>query len=469
MKRFAFFCAMILSFLLLIACEVNTGKETDYSVNLPDIGEKNAMPGFSFLCDEREQNGSYEELDNGPVGIKINVESGSFVDSFRIFSGYGGTEKTAIKFDVFKWSESYKKTVKSKALYSSEIPVYKDGGYLTAHIPLGAVGGGEYLFLFTDEGSHGISFLTVANGNFDGNVTADATYKNGETLNLTAKAYVTYQDYNQPKSPENTEKTAISKDKAHVILLLGQSNATGQTMTTFLRQTADPADYEKYKSGYDNVLIYYDVDGSSNTSKGEFVPVTVGQGNTAKKFGPEIGIADVLSEKYPGEKFYIIKASWSGAGLTKHFNQTAAEYKASMNVVKTGLSKMEDMGLEPEIFATVWMQGETDSWSLEESIDYADRQIDFIERVSKKFEKYVAANGFSFIDGGISDSNVWTYSGIINSKKQICDISDVNRYYIDTHELGCYTENNDTLHYDSQDMIKLGKLFGEAIAKIYKI
>lgn len=258
---------------------------------------------------------------------------------------------------------------------------------------------------------------------------------------------------------------ALTKGKAHVIILSGQSNATGQTLLSYLKQTATEKDYAEYEKGYNNVFIKYKVDDATNSSK-DFVPVTLGQGARRDKFGPEVGIASYLSKQFPEENFYIIKASWSGAGIAAHLGEQNHEYKEIINRFDEAFKLLEEKGLEPELFAFCWMQGETDALSMQNADNYYNLQSDFFSRTLKRYQKYAHPNGVAIIDAGISE--YWKYNDIVNEYKEKYASEDKNRYYIDTQaqKLTFALENDDFSHYDSLSMIKLGELFGECIAKV---
>lgn len=255
--------------------------------------------------------------------------------------------------------------------------------------------------------------------------------------------------------------TALDSNKAHVILLCGQSNASGQTLVSYLEQTATAADLAEYKAGYNNVLINYHVD--MTRSSGKFAPVTLGQGASREKFGPEVGIAQYLSKTYPNEKFYIIKASISGAGIAKHFQEGKNEYNFLMNSIDKGFKILEEQNLDPELFAFCWMQGATDALDGISANDYYNLESKLFSDILSRCSKYASKNGVAIIDAGISQ--FWKYNEIVNEHKQKYAGEAQNRYFINTQKEGLSykLENNDPSHYDSQAMIKLGKLFGKFI------
>jgi hypothetical protein len=97
-----------------------------------------------------------------------------------------------------------------------------------------------------------------------------------------------------------------------VILLGGQSNASGCSRDDYLQKNVSEEKYAEYKNGFDNVYINYL---SGINVSGGFVKCATLQGELDGCFGPELGIADKLNEMYPDETFFIIKCAWGGTNL----------------------------------------------------------------------------------------------------------------------------------------------------------
>lgn len=113
----------------------------------------------------------------------------------------------------------------------------------------------------------------------------------------------------------NTEVKNVGGQIANVIILLGQSNASGISRCSCLQERSLET-YSEVNCGYDDVMINYYVDSGINCSNG-FVKTKLGQGMNQDYFGPEIGIAKTLQNEHAGKRFFIIKYSKSGSSLKK--------------------------------------------------------------------------------------------------------------------------------------------------------
>ena len=263
--------------------------------------------------------------------------------------------------------------------------------------------------------------------------------------------------------------------KATIILLGGQSNASGCSLDEYLRKNVLPEKYAEYDRGYDNVFINYYVTGNNESQA--FVKCATRQGEMGTCFGPELGLAEKLNELYPEETFFIIKWAWGGSNLFDQWlspsssGKTGTMYRQFVKYVETSIRYLESKNYDVEIAGMCWMQGESDSFSVETASGYAEHLSNFIKDIRKKFSRYAAEGGIVFVDAYIADNPAfWVYCEQVNqSKKEVAEQSPLN-VVIDTnaHGLVCNeepAENPDIPHYDSRSQIKLGHLFAAELAK----
>ena len=264
--------------------------------------------------------------------------------------------------------------------------------------------------------------------------------------------------------------------KAKVILLGGQSNASGCSLDEYLEKNVSPEKYAEYKAGYDNVYINY-LSGV-NMSKG-FVKCATLQGEIEGGFGPELGLADKLHELYPTETFFIIKCAW---GATDLFNQwlspsstgkTGKLYKQFVAFVSQSIRYLQSKNYDIEIEGMCWMQGESDSFWTDIATNYETNLSNFIKDIRQAFKRHTSADGMAFIDATIAANPVyWVYHDLVNqSKVNVEKMSPLN-VLIDTNAEGlvCTGEPQptpDVAHYDSLSEIKLGHLFAEKVANFF--
>ena len=266
-----------------------------------------------------------------------------------------------------------------------------------------------------------------------------------------------------------------NNQKAKVIVLLGQSNASGCTYNNYLEMNTSKEEYERYQNGFDNVLINYSIDNRSYTTNGEFKKVDLTCGVKEGRFGPELGMSDVLSKEFKDETIFILKFTMSGYSLNHHWLNNYERfdiYNACLIFLETYLDYLISKNYDINLDAICFMQGESDTTEYKAS-RYYNNLIKFTNYLRSDLDKY-NDDEIYFIDAGISDCPYCepSYPDINKAKEDFSKLSPYNIYF-PTIENGLTTmnepyENPDLGHYDSLSMIRLGELFGEHLINIYK-
>lgn len=280
--------------------------------------------------------------------------------------------------------------------------------------------------------------------------------------------------YDKNKIKISVEDTLPDGDgkKATVILLGGQSNASGCSVDECLKVNVSNEKYNEYQRGYNNVFINYL---TTMNSSGGFIKCATNQGEAKGYFGPELGLAEKLNELYPNRTFYIIKCAWGGTNLFEQWlspsskGKTGDKYKYFTAFVDSNIKYLKSKNYDVKIEGMCWMQGESDSFSVESSKNYGEHLSNFISDIRNRYSKYASNNGIAFIDAYIADNPMfWVYCDNVNAcKKEVSKQSTMNSL-IDTigNGLVCDKEpfdNPDIPHYDSLSQIKLGHLFAQEI------
>ena len=266
-------------------------------------------------------------------------------------------------------------------------------------------------------------------------------------------------------------------EKVKVIVLLGQSNATGCSLTSYLQQHVAPEEYAAFLQGFDSVKINFSLDDQKYTSHGAFVPVDLQCAAGEGYFGPEVGMAEVLSAAFPGETVFILKFSMSGYSLHHHWlcaGQRGSIYEAFMNFAQTYLDYLTAKNYDARIGAICWMQGESDTTDFKAS-HYLDNQSALVSYLRADLAQYAEDGGIYFIDAGISSSPYCepAYPAINAAKVRFAELSPLNLYF-STIDAGLTTlyepvEEPDLGHYDALSELELGRMFGEKIVQSYEM
>ena len=436
---------------------------------------------------ESLQRSQFEITADSSIGVRFTVAEKYALDSITTDCVSWGDRVGSMQLCFYRWNTDYATTVAAEPAYTHTIENFispqwdlsltgssQDHAYITVDLPAGTVGEGEWLFLYQN-GSGNVAVNRVGSSrnpfprDTGGVIAAKECYTNGETVNRPSTTHVTYAPVDAPaETPADPNGyTKLGENKAHVILLGGQSNAAGASYVPKLANTVSREALERYNRGYDNVFIYTALPDFTNDG---FVKCRLGAlSKNSATFGPELGLADYLARTYPNETFYIVKSAIGGTNLADHWCEGGNAYTLFDNHVTNALAALEAQGLEPEIFAMLWMQGESDAdvMSLRTN-NYVMRFTALIERIETKYADYIAEGGMALVDSAICEQSVWQYGPIINQMKEQIAATSQNYYFLDSNAAGIDTwdEMNDPMHYDSDDMIELGELFGQYVGQI---
>ena len=269
-----------------------------------------------------------------------------------------------------------------------------------------------------------------------------------------------------------------------VVIISGQSNAVGCTHSDQIMdcESLGVEKYTDYMTGYKDIQIAYDNwtllwDGLGNITgrvsqnksrKDNFVKVQLGQGNGPETFGPEIGIAEAMHEKY-ANKLFLIKFACGGSSLKGDWvGRSSYMYPKMIEYIDLQISHLKEKGFTPRIKAFCWMQGEGDSYGSDYYNVYRDNLATFVGDMREDLAKYATDKGIAFIDATINpDKSVWPNPDKVNAQKELFAAESDMNFLINTHEAGMHTDqepwgNVDKCHYDSESEVLLGHLFAEA-------
>ena len=263
-----------------------------------------------------------------------------------------------------------------------------------------------------------------------------------------------------------------------VVLISGQSNAVGCTQSLCILDAMGEDKYDEYFAGYETIQIAFDswtkdwptadtvTFYSQNTSrKNNFVKTALGYGNSIHTFGPEVGIAEAMHEKY-ANKLFIIKYACGASNLKDDWaTRKSPMYGRFIEYVKLQMNHLVEKGYTPTIKALCWMQGEGDSYPQYYNV-YQDNLRLFVSNIREDLRELSGNKDLPFIDAGINESSAWQYPDKVNDAKVLFAAESENNYFIDTMAEGLHTDQEpdpvDLCHYDSESEIKLGHLFAEA-------
>lgn len=281
--------------------------------------------------------------------------------------------------------------------------------------------------------------------------------------------------------------------EAKIIILAGQSNAVGVGHVEYLPHHFEYDKIVEFETGYSNVMINYY---SHNKKSGGFIKTSLNcSENDADTFGPEIGIAETIDGKYPGKQAFIIKCAFGSTNMIRDWlsPSNGGEYNCDayadqkddiikaiengeevragwcynelIKIVKESIDILKNDGYFPKIYSFCWMQGESDAFNMDDVDGYSMRYDNMLKDFRSEFPDYIKDDCI-YVDCGISE--MWKCYREMNEVKSKYASEHENCCFVDTVAAGLTTLNEpignpDWAHYDSDCVVKLGRLLAEKI------
>lgn len=240
-----------------------------------------------------------------------------------------------------------------------------------------------------------------------------------------------------------------------VIIVAGQSNADGR---------AESSEISKEENlDFSNFYFYHgNASGNAHEScpANELITLKPGSGSLHKgknHFGIEMGMAMSLRDKFPGEKFFIIKYAKGGSSLFTDWNLEKGPHLARFRkTVEEGLKAIEAKGYAPEIRAFTWHQGESDS-KAQRAEQYEEKLKLFLKQMVSDLNSTMAIAIGQINTGQKLDQ---TYAIQVMKAQENAAASFRKSVLIKSEGLSL---KNDQMHFNTEGMIELGKRYGSAL------
>ena len=249
--------------------------------------------------------------------------------------------------------------------------------------------------------------------------------------------------------------SALALEPIRTIIVAGQSNADGRAETSEIpKDTA---------LNFDNFFFYHgNASGNAHVTcpSNELITLKPGSGSLYKgknHFGIEMGMAMVLREKFPNEKFLIIKYAKGGSSLFTDWNlKDGPHLKRFRETLDGAYEAIRKQGYEPDLRAFTWHQGESDS-KPERAEVYAEKLTTFLKQIQKDLSSTMGyaigqINLKQKIDPKLS-------SQVMKAQAKVAK-SFGKSVLIPSEGLPL---KEDQMHFNTEGMLGLGKRYGIAI------
>lgn len=272
--------------------------------------------------------------------------------------------------------------------------------------------------------------------------------------------------------------TAVAQEEIQVVLLSGQSNMVGHGNYDAL----DDATKKRIEKIGDRVLV--------TNHKNEPKPLSEVSGKKSKKynfskhFGPELFIGLTLAEKYPNQRFLLIKKAVGGTSLYGAWNPNWTQEKADIaergvvrkklklfsehiTIIKNHFKRLDSEGKTYKVLGATWLQGEGDTNKEITAINYKEN----LKKLINSYKKELSISEFPFIIGQINALPRKYKAGpkqvrdgmlaVANADKNVSIIKTKNN-----KPWSDFPKHSDDLHYNTKGQKRFGIAFAKALIKL---
>lgn len=266
-----------------------------------------------------------------------------------------------------------------------------------------------------------------------------------------------------------------SNNKLKTILILGQDNMVGWGNV----ETIPKEDLEKFETTKDNIFYfsYFDFKFKQpyNLKRKHSHYLDDFGIKTGETFSVALPIQNRLADLFPKEKFLLLHYAIAGASLYSSWHPDWTEERARMFVKQISMpskhqlyEKLQDKILDAERLATkegykgldiqgiLWFQGENDALRGQPAEEYQENLSYFISKIREDLKK----PELPFIIQQ-TNSTPFPYTGDVRAaQEQVADnLNNVKLIKTEfTKEPMDFPKYDDDLHYNTEGILKLGKL-----------
>lgn len=234
----------------------------------------------------------------------------------------------------------------------------------------------------------------------------------------------------------------LGKRPVKLFLLGGQSNMDGCGRGEEL-----PA---MFRSHPKNVVTW-------DNQKKLWVELTKDSMATARRqqFGPEMAFAHRLAKTYPNHTIAISKTSAGGTKLHTQWVPGKGMYERFIRNFRNASAQLKDSGLDYEVAGMLWMQGESDS----ETVEMAGAYEENLKLLIADVRKQTGNAKLPFVMGRISSSLLkktpWNFdqARTVQAAQEAVAAQDEQVHLINTDKLGTRKDNT---HFDTKAQLSLG-------------
>ena len=236
------------------------------------------------------------------------------------------------------------------------------------------------------------------------------------------------------------------KSPVKLFLLGGQSNMDGCGRAEEL-----PVSYQAHPA---NVVTW-------DNREQCWVPLTEDSMAIARhrQFGPEVAFAHRIAKAYPDQTIAITKTSAGGTKLHTQWVPGKVMYQKFMRNFRSARAQLEEAGVACEVAGMLWMQGESDSGTVEMAEAYETNLKLLVADVRKQTGHADLPIVMGRISSSLLKTTPWNFdqARTVQAAQEAVAAEDVHVHIINTDALSTLKDNT---HFDTEAQLTLGARMG---------
>ena len=235
-----------------------------------------------------------------------------------------------------------------------------------------------------------------------------------------------------------------------VVIMAGQSNMVGLGLNREL--TGETA------TTLNSVRIYYNSGTHPTSNALSWRSLSPGFGVNENRFGPEVGLAHRLRQRWPQRRIALIKVAQGSTALSDAWRARSGPiYQRLIAEVRRQLDVLSQHW-RPRLAGLVWMQGESDAANEANAIAYQQRLTDFVNAVRAD----LGHARLPVVAGLISRRESWPHAHHVRSAVIAVATAMPPMHVVEADDLPRHA--NDPAHYNSAGTLALGRRLADALA-----
>lgn len=175
-----------------------------------------------------------------------------------------------------------------------------------------------------------------------------------------------------------------------------------------------------------------------------------------RMFGPELLFAHCLAKAFPNQEIALIKTSAGGTKLQDHWLPGKPMYERFIQNYRNAIADLAASGTTYDLCGMLWMQGESDSETIEMANAYERNLKTMFADVRAKTGKPHLPIVMGRISCSLLKKTPWNFehSPLVRKAQEAVAAADPDVAMIDTDAL---TTLSDNTHFDTQGQTRLGE------------